>query len=75
MMRKLVGTNIVGKMVAVVLLLPWSQLQLFFEEKRQKGTVRLGLKYKKEEHPEVHLTCFESLEFLKSLNILNLKIC
>jgi len=47
---------------------------------KKKKPVRLRLTYEKEKHPEVHLTYFESLEFLKSFgcvefeNLLDWKI-
>lgn len=82
MMRKFVGTGVVGKTLFLVFLFSWSQWQLCFDEKRQKKKkpVRLRLTYEKEKHPEVHLTYFESLEFLKSFgcvefeNLLDWKI-
>lgn len=81
-MRKFVGTGVVGKTLFLVFLFSWSQWQLCFDEKRQKKKkpVRLRLTYEKEKHPEVHLTYFESLEFLKSFgcvefeNLLDWKI-
>lgn len=82
-MRKFVGTGVVGKTLFLVFLFSWSQWQLCFDEKRpkkKKKPVRLRLTYEKEKHPEVHLTCFESLEFLKSFervefeNLLDWKI-
>lgn len=53
---------------------------LLWWKKTKKKPVRLRLTYEKEKHPEVHLTYFESLEFLKSFgcvefeNLLDWKI-